>query len=117
MVVHASTRPEPFGRVIVEGMACGRAVVAMAEGGAAELFDDGADALGCPPRDPAALAGAMRRLIEDPASAAASARAARASAEARFDRARLADAWASVYDRPSPAGVAAPVAPDPAVAR
>ncbi len=30
IVVHASTRPEPFGLVIVEAMACGRALVAMA---------------------------------------------------------------------------------------
>jgi glycosyltransferase involved in cell wall biosynthesis len=117
VVVHASTRPEPFGRVIVEGMACGRAVVAMAEGGAAELFEDGEDALGCPPRDPAALAAALLRLIEDRDLRGRLGRAARASAEARFDRTRLAAAWASVYDRPSAAGVAAPVPPDPAVAR
>src|SRR5579883_1179458 len=55
VVVHASTRPEPFGRVIAEGMASGRAVIAMNEGGAAELFVDGVDALGCAPRDPQAL--------------------------------------------------------------
>ena len=115
VVVHASTRPEPFGRVIVEGMACGRAVIAMAEGGAAELFADGEDALGCPPRDPAALAAVIGRLIEDPGLRDRLGRAGRASAEVRFDRARLADAWAAVYDRPSPAG-AAPVLPDPAVA-
>ena len=57
VVVHASTRPEPFGRVIVEGMACGRAVVAVADGGAAELFEDGVTALGCPPGDPGAGRG------------------------------------------------------------
>ena len=103
VVVHASTRPEPFGRVIVEGMACGRAVIAMAEGGAAELFVDGEDALGCPPRDPAALALAMGRLIDDASLRARLGRAARGAAVARFDRARLADPWASVYDRTSPA--------------
>ena len=43
IVVHASTEPEPFGMVIAEGMAAGRAVVAARGGGAAELFDDGAD--------------------------------------------------------------------------
>ncbi len=115
VVVHASTRPEPFGRVIVEGMACGRAVIAMNEGGAAELFVDGGDALGCPPRDPSALAAAIGRLIEDAGLRDRLGRAARASAEARFDRARLADSWASVYDRASPA-VAFPAAA-PTVAR
>src|SRR5262249_31069956 len=37
VVVHASTRPEPFGLSIVEAMACGRAVIVAAGGGAAEL--------------------------------------------------------------------------------
>ena len=27
IVVHASTKPEPFGRTIVEAMACGRAAI------------------------------------------------------------------------------------------
>ena len=74
VVVHASTRPEPFGRVIVEAMACGRAVVAVPAGGAAELFDDGVSALGCPPGDPAALARAIEPAGRPtPSSAAASA--------------------------------------------
>ena len=66
VVVHASTRPEPFGRVIVEAMACGRAVVATPHGGAAELFEPGVSALGCPPGDPDALAAAIARLVADP---------------------------------------------------
>jgi glycosyltransferase involved in cell wall biosynthesis len=103
VVVHASTRPEPFGRVIVEGMASGRAVIAMNEGGAAELFVDGEDALGCPPRDPAALALAMGRLVGDAGLRGRLGRAGREAAVARFDRRRLADPWASVYDRASPA--------------
>ena len=32
VVVHASTRPEPFGLVIAEAMACGRALVAAPDG-------------------------------------------------------------------------------------
>ncbi len=46
VLVHASTSPEPFGMVIAEGMACGRAVVASAGGGASELFEDGVNARG-----------------------------------------------------------------------
>ncbi len=37
VVVHSSTRPEPFGLVIAEAMACGRPVVASNAGGAAEI--------------------------------------------------------------------------------
>src|SRR6185295_16036858 len=39
VIVHASTEPEPFGMVIVEGMACGKPVVASESSGAAELFE------------------------------------------------------------------------------
>ena len=45
IVVHASTQPEPFGMVIIEGMACGKPVIASQAGGACELFQDGENAL------------------------------------------------------------------------
>ena len=45
VVVHASVRPEPFGRVILEGMLLGKPVVATAAGGVPELIDDGRDRL------------------------------------------------------------------------
>ncbi|HYH78961.1 MAG TPA: glycosyltransferase family 4 protein [Longimicrobium sp.] len=97
VVVHASTRPEPFGLVIAEAMACGRAVIATAAGGAAEIVDDGVDALAVPPDDPEALAAAIRRLVEDAALRARLAAAGRAKAGRRFDRARLAAEVAPVY--------------------
>lgn len=98
VVVHASIRPEPFGRVIVEAMACGRAVVAARTGGAAELFEDGVSALGCPPGNPAALADALARLIADPVLRATLGTAGRNEAVARFDRVRLAGEWSRVYE-------------------
>ena len=101
VVVHASTRPEPYGRVIVEGMACGRAVVAVRAGGAAELFDDSVSALGCPPGDPAALAGAIERLVADPELRSRLGAAGRQAALAHFDRRRLADAWIAVHEDPT----------------
>jgi len=66
VVVHCSVKPEPFGRVIIEGMAAGRPVVASALGGAAEIIADGVDGLLAPAGDPAALAAALRRLLADP---------------------------------------------------
>jgi len=39
LIAHTSTAPEPFGRVIVEGMLCGRPVIAAAAGGATELVE------------------------------------------------------------------------------
>ncbi|HET7231352.1 MAG TPA: glycosyltransferase family 4 protein [Longimicrobium sp.] len=97
VVVHASTQPEPFGLVIAEGMACGRAVIATAAGGAAEIVDDGVNALTVPPGDAHALADAIARLAGDAELRARMGAAGRAKAERRFDRARLAAEVIPVY--------------------
>lgn len=98
VVVHASVRPEPFGRVIVEGMSCGKAVIAMNEGGAAGLIRDGVDALACPPRDADALAERIGRLVDDPGLRLRLGQNARQTALDRFDRNRLADPWTQLYE-------------------
>lgn len=65
VLVHASVIPEPFGQVVVEGMAAGLPVVAAAAGGPAEVITDGVDGLLSPPGDVAALARQLRRLATD----------------------------------------------------
>lgn len=65
IVVHCSVEPEPFGRVVIEAMAAGRPIVAMAEGGPAEIVTDEVDGLLVAPRNPVALAAAVSRLAED----------------------------------------------------
>jgi glycosyltransferase involved in cell wall biosynthesis len=97
VVIHASTSPEPFGRTIVEAMACGRPVIVSNAGGAAELFTDGTDAIGFPPGDAARLAAAIDSLIEDPARRQSIGASARATAVARFTRDRLGREVAAVY--------------------
>ena len=99
IVVHASSAPEPFGMVIAEAMACGRAVVASLAGGAAEIVQEGVDALGHPPGDVDALARSVQTLIEDSGLRTRLGRAARTAAETRFDRARLARQLAPLYTR------------------
>ena len=103
VVVHASSRPEPFGRTIVEGMATGRPVIAPLEGGSAELFTDGIEAIGVPARSPEALAKAILDLVGRPERRSALGQAARRAAVARFSRARLAEQVFRVYHE---AGVA-----------
>ncbi len=98
VVVHASTRREAFGRTIVEAMACGRPVVAMQAGGACELFEDGVDALGCTPRDPAMLAARVLTLVQDRKLGQDLGRRARERALARFDRTRLGRDVLGAYD-------------------
>lgn len=66
-VVHCSTEPEPFGRVVIEGMASGKPVIAMAEGGPLEIIADNVDGLLVPPRDGAAMRAAIRTLYADEA--------------------------------------------------
>lgn len=84
VVLHTSTAPEPFGRVIVEGMLAGRPVVATRAGGVEEILEDGVTGVLVPPGVPAALASAIRELLANPARAQTIARAGRASAEHRF---------------------------------
>jgi len=65
VVAHTSTAPEPFGRVIVEGMLAHTPVVATAAGGALEIIDDGTTGLLVPPKDPSSLRRALQRLLNE----------------------------------------------------
>ena len=68
VVVHASVEPEPFGRVIIEGLACGRPVVCTQGGGADEIVGDSPlQALQVPRGDASALARAVEGLLASPA--------------------------------------------------
>lgn len=65
ILVHCSVSAEPFGQVVLEGMAAGLPVLASAEGGPAEIITDGVDGLLVRPGDPAALADAMLSVAQD----------------------------------------------------
>jgi glycosyltransferase involved in cell wall biosynthesis len=67
VLVHASTVPEPFGQVILEGMAAGLAVIAAGAGGPVEIATEGVDALLYPPGDVDALTACLHRLDRDKA--------------------------------------------------
>jgi len=99
VVVHASTQPEPFGLVIAEGMASGRAVIVSRAGGAEELVTDGVDALSHTPGDVADLAQSLERLIADPALRARLGAAARQSALRQFDPDVFTRAFIAVYQQ------------------
>lgn len=66
VLVHASVIPEPFGQVVVEGMAAGVAVVASDAGGPSEVISNGVDGLLTETGNVEALAAALRQLFEDP---------------------------------------------------
>jgi glycosyltransferase involved in cell wall biosynthesis len=99
VVVHASTRPEPFGLVIAEAMACGRATIVSAAGGAAELVEPEGDALTHTPGDEAELARQIARLAGDADLRRTLGERAHATARRRFDSNRLATELAQIYER------------------
>ncbi|MEM5291673.1 glycosyltransferase family 4 protein, partial [Paraburkholderia sabiae] len=67
VVAHTSITPEPFGRVIVEGMLAQRPVVASRAGGVTEIIDDGVNGVMCTPGDAHALADTLAELRSDQA--------------------------------------------------
>jgi rhamnosyl/mannosyltransferase len=67
-VLPATTRAEAFGTVIAEAMASGLPCITTEVGtGTSYVVEDGATGFVVPPRSPEALAGALNRLIADPA--------------------------------------------------
>jgi len=65
MLVHASLVPEPFGQVVLEGMAAGVPVIAADAGGPAEIIEPGLSGVLYPVGKESALAHAMRELARD----------------------------------------------------
>ena len=99
IVAHTSTLPEPFGRVIIEAMAAGRAVVAADAGGAREIVQPGVTGLLTPPGDAAALAGALRQLAGDRALREGMGHAGRERAEAEYSVEWMAGRFEEVWDK------------------
>ncbi|CAA9267879.1 Glycosyltransferase [uncultured Coleofasciculus sp.] len=85
LVAHTSTAPEPFGRVIVEAMLCGRPVVAAEAGGAIELVEPDITGFLIPPGDPTRLAEIIISCRNQPLHAATIAHQAQSQASQCFD--------------------------------
>lgn len=84
IVVHCSTAPEPFGRVLAEAMLCRKPVVATAAGGPKEIVEEGITGFLTPPGDPASLATAIRKLTDSEPLRQKMGEAGRARAEQLF---------------------------------
>jgi glycosyltransferase involved in cell wall biosynthesis len=93
LVVHCSTAPEPFGRVIVEAMLAGRPVIAAKAGGAMEILKDNQTGLLVEPGNPHALVTAIQKLLGNREFAAQMSRAAKRDAEERFSLDRILEQW------------------------
>jgi glycosyltransferase involved in cell wall biosynthesis len=64
VVVSASIEPEAFGRIAVEGALMARPVIAADHGGARETVENGVGGRLVPPGDAAAMADALRDILE-----------------------------------------------------
>jgi glycosyltransferase involved in cell wall biosynthesis len=98
VVVHASVRPEPFGRVILEGMLLGKPVIATAGGGVPELIEDGRTGFLVPPGDVPALADRLRAIVGAPDAAQAIGVRARTWARQQFSLARQVAEMSEIYE-------------------
>jgi len=102
VIVHASTRPEPFGLVIVEAMATGRPVIVSPLGGAAEIVAEGSFAACANPGDAVSLAAQITRLALDADLRQSMGKSARAEAERRFDARAFSKSFVEAYKALAP---------------
>jgi phosphatidylinositol alpha-mannosyltransferase len=91
-----SVRGESFGMVLLEAMASGCALVASDLDGHRNVATDGVDALLAPVGDPAALAKALRRVLDDGVLRAELVAGGRRRAE-ELSMAHLAERYAEIY--------------------
>jgi phosphatidylinositol alpha-mannosyltransferase len=91
-----SVRGESFGMVLLEAMAAGCALVASDLDGHRNVATDGVDALLAPVGDPAGLAKAIRRVLEDAGLRAELVAGGHRRAD-QLSMARLADRYAAIY--------------------
>lgn len=102
-----SSRHEPLGNIVLEAWSASRPVVAAAAQGPSELIADGGTGLLVPVDAPAALAAAVRALVEDPPRAARLAAAGRAAYERDFTEAAVVARWRAFLAAVAPARRAA----------
>ena len=109
---------EAQGMSLLEAMARRRPVVASAVGGIPEVITDGVDGILVPPRDPAALATAIVRLLLDPGLRRRMGDAGHRAVVERFSIEAQVRRIEAVYDEElARAGVTERVAPEPVAAQ
>lgn len=97
VVVHASIRPEPFGMVVIEGMALGKPVVATRGGGPLDIVVDQQTGILVEMGDLQALGEAVAELLGDAAKRESMGRLGRSRVEALFANELYARRMEAVY--------------------
>lgn len=89
---------EGFPRVLIEAAACGRAIVTTDVPGCRDAIEDDITGVLVPAKDPVALAGAIRQLLENRAVCEAMGKAGRQRAVQIFDVNAVVDAHLNAYN-------------------
>jgi rhamnosyl/mannosyltransferase len=98
VVLPSTQRAEAFGIALLEGAMAACALISTRLGTGTDVVNRHEETgLVVPPGDVGALAGAMRRLRDEPATAAAFGRAARARFEARYTGREMGRAYGELY--------------------
>jgi glycosyltransferase involved in cell wall biosynthesis len=84
VIIHSSITPEPFGRVVVEGMLAGKPVVASAAGGVLEILEHGKTGWLYEPGNSEALVKTLKDVLADESRTAEIASVGQAHARATF---------------------------------
>jgi len=93
------SRHEPLGNVVIEAWAARKPVIASMSEGPVALITDEVSGLLVPVDDAAALAAAMKRLVEDGALRARLAAAGHAAYEAEFSEGRVVGLYRDFFER------------------
>jgi glycosyltransferase involved in cell wall biosynthesis len=88
---------EPFGRVILEAMACGKPVISTRVGGPLDIVEDGKTGYLVDRADPGQLACRINELLQDPKKIRDFGVASRRRIVERFDWEKLAIKYSSIY--------------------
>jgi glycosyltransferase involved in cell wall biosynthesis len=99
MIVHCSLKPEAFGRVLIEAMACQSPVVAARDGGVEEIVKDGEHGYLVAPGDLPAYVKAISALLAAPERAMAIGRAGRDNVEMRFSLGRMVNQFENLIEK------------------
>ena len=97
LALPSRTEAESFGMALVEAMACATPVVGSEVGGIPHVVTDGDTGLLVPPGDPAALAAACRRILDDGPLADRLGAAGRRRAEERYAWDGLTERYAELF--------------------
>jgi glycosyltransferase involved in cell wall biosynthesis/thiamine kinase-like enzyme len=98
ILIHASIEAEPFGRVILEGMALDKPIVATNIGGPIEIIEEGNNGFLVPPGDCEKLARTILYLLDNPEIMSSVAQAGKNTLLTRFNLSTHVNAIQEIYE-------------------